>query len=80
MIRKATLEDVVCLHALLDCSEERSILSGSTLFVDLPAKINIYRPRRRPYETDNTYAALEREMRLRKEVKALEEQAKKARR
>ena len=38
------------------------------------------RPRRRPYETDNTYAALEREMRLRKEVKALEEQAKKARR
>lgn len=36
------------------------------------------RPRRRPYETDNTYAALEREMRLRKEVKALEEQAKKA--
>ena len=34
------------------------------------------RPRRRPYETDNTYAALEREMRLRKEVKALEEQAK----
>lgn len=38
------------------------------------------RPRRRPYETDNTYSALEREMRLRKEVKALEEQAKKARR
>ena len=38
------------------------------------------RPRRRPYETDNTYAALEREMRLRKEVKAHEEQAKKARR
>ena len=38
------------------------------------------RPRRRPYETDNTYAALEREMRLRKEVKVLEEQAKKARR
>ena len=38
------------------------------------------RPRRRPYETDNAYAALEREMRLRKEVKALEEQAKKARR
>ena len=36
------------------------------------------RPRRRPYETDNTYAALEREMRLRKEVKALEEQAKKS--
>ena len=38
------------------------------------------RPWHRPYETDNTYAALEREMRLRKEVKALEEQAKKARR
>lgn len=36
------------------------------------------RPRRRPYETDNTYAALEREMRLRKEVKALEEQAEKS--
>ena len=30
--------------------------------------------------THLTYAALEREMRLRKEVKALEEQAKKARR
>ena len=45
-----------------------------------PLETVLLRPRRRPYETDNTYAALEREMRLRKEVKALEEQAKKARR
>ena len=40
----------------------------------------IYEKNGQPLETDNTYAALEREMRLRKEVKALEEQAKKARR